>query len=98
MRGYMLAAALFLAQISYSQSLVRYNLYPYNPGFANPAATGLTNCLELTTTDMHQWIGIPGAPSVQSLSIRKGRQFSKTKKARAWELTLFVISMGQRKT
>jgi len=80
MRGYMLAAALFLAQLLHAQSLTRNNLYPYNPGFANPAATGLTNCLELSATDMHQWIGIPGAPSVQSLSIQKGRQFSKTKK------------------
>jgi type IX secretion system PorP/SprF family membrane protein len=66
--------------ISNAQPLVRYNLYPFNPNFANPAATGLTNCLVTNVTDMHQWVGIKDAPSTQSFSIQKGNQFSNPRK------------------
>ena len=80
MRGFVLFLLFFLMHVLNAQPLARYNLYPFNPNFANPAATGLTNCLVLNATDMHQWVGIADAPTIQSFSIQKGRQFSKTKK------------------
>lgn len=80
MRGLVLLVLLFLVNILHAQPLARYNLYPFNPNFANPAATGLTSCLVFHATDMHQWAGIEDAPSVQSFSMQKGSQFSKTKK------------------
>ncbi len=80
MRGIVLLVFLFLMNITDAQPLARYNLYPFNPSFANPAATGYTDCWIFNATDMHQWVGIEDAPSVQSFSIQKGRQFSKTKK------------------
>ena len=80
MRGLVLFAMLFLMHVLNAQPLARYNLYPFNPNFANPAATGLTTCLVMNATDMHQWVGIKDAPNIQSFSIQKGKQFSKTKK------------------
>jgi len=80
MRGFTFIFLIFLTGTLAAQPLVRYNLYPHNPNFANPAATGLTNCTEFNATDMHQWVSIEDAPQTQSFSIQKGKQFSKTKK------------------
>jgi type IX secretion system PorP/SprF family membrane protein len=80
MRGFVLFFALFMMPPLNAQTLARYNLYPYNRNFANPAACGLTNCLELTATDLHQWVGIKDAPNLQSFSIQKGTQLSKNRK------------------
>lgn len=80
MRGGTFIFFIFLTGSLVAQPLVRYNLYPHNPNFANPAATGLTNCFELNATDMHQWIGIEDAPALQSISIHRGKQVAKTKK------------------
>jgi type IX secretion system PorP/SprF family membrane protein len=80
MKGFVLLMLLFLMPVLGAQPLARYNLYPFNPDFANPAATGLNTCLEFTATDMHQWVGFGGAPNVQSFSIQKGIPFSKNKK------------------
>jgi type IX secretion system PorP/SprF family membrane protein len=63
-----------------AQPLARYNQYPFNPDFANPAATGMNTCLELNATDMHQWAGITNSPNVQSFSIQKGFPFGSNKK------------------
>lgn len=63
-----------------AQPLAQHNLYPFNPNFANPAATGVTNCLEIVATDMHQWVGISDAPGIQSFSIQKGIESSAFKK------------------
>jgi type IX secretion system PorP/SprF family membrane protein len=65
----------------FAQPLVKHNLYPFNADYANPAATGLSNCLVINATDMHQWIGISNAPNVQSLSIQKGIPFRNYKKS-----------------
>jgi len=56
----------------HAQPLAQHNLYPFNPNFSNPACTGISNCLEITATDMHQWVGISNAPGIQSFSIQKG--------------------------
>ncbi|MBN1143456.1 MAG: PorP/SprF family type IX secretion system membrane protein, partial [Bacteroidales bacterium] len=63
-----------------AQPLARHNLYPFNSDFANPAATGMTGCLEIVATDMHQWVGISEAPNLQSLSVQKGIPFRRNKK------------------
>jgi type IX secretion system PorP/SprF family membrane protein len=80
MKGFFLIILLYLTLVSVAQPLARYNLYPFNPSFANPAATGLISCLQLNCTDMHQWVGIDDAPNIQSFSIQNGNQFSKSKK------------------
>jgi type IX secretion system PorP/SprF family membrane protein len=80
MRGFLLIILVCLMHVLDAQPLARYNLYLSNQNFANPAATGLTNCLVLNGTDMHQWIGIDDAPNIQSFSIQKGNQRSVSKK------------------
>jgi type IX secretion system PorP/SprF family membrane protein len=80
MRWLVLFFLVVLMQAIHAQPLERYNLYPFNPDFANPAATGLTDCLVFNLTDMHQWIGIDDAPNTQSFSIQKGTGFLKNKK------------------
>jgi type IX secretion system PorP/SprF family membrane protein len=80
MRGFAIIIFSFLMEIIVAQPLARYNLYPHNPNFSNPAATGLTNCTEFNATDMHQWVGIKDAPTLQSLNIQKGKHISKSKK------------------
>jgi len=80
MRWIVLLALVALLQAINAQPLVRYNLYPFNPDFANPAATGLSECFLINVTDMHQWIGIENAPNTQSLSMQKGTGFLKNKK------------------
>jgi type IX secretion system PorP/SprF family membrane protein len=80
MRISILVALLLCVEILQAQPLARYNLYPYNPDFANPAATGQSGCFEVNATDMHQWAGIANAPNIQSLSVQKGLLFSKNKK------------------
>jgi len=80
MRAFFTIVFLYLTLIADAQPLARFNLYPFNPNFANPAATGLINCLLMNCTDMHQWVGINDAPNIQTLSIQKGNQFSGSKK------------------
>jgi hypothetical protein len=80
MRWLFVYALVVLMQSMTAQPLARYNLYPYNPDFANPAATGLSDCIVFNATDMHQWIGIADAPNTQSFSIQKGTGFLKNKK------------------
>ena len=63
-----------------SQQVAVYNLYTYNTNFINPAATGLSNCKTFTLTDRHQWLGIKGAPAVQTFSAQLPKQFHKHKK------------------
>jgi hypothetical protein len=69
MRGSVLLLLLFAMHQIIAQPLARHNLYPFNPDFANPAATGMNGCLEFTATDMHQWVGIAEAPNVQSFNV-----------------------------
>jgi type IX secretion system PorP/SprF family membrane protein len=80
MKGIVFVVFLSISAVVSGQSLARYNLYPYNADFANPAATGMSGCLEITGTDLHQWIGIKDAPNLQSLSLQKGGPFRKKKK------------------
>ena len=80
MRRIFVFTFIFLPILIMAQPLVRYNLYPFNPNFSNPAATGLTDCTILTATDMHQWIGIEDTPSIQSVSLQKGIYITRTKK------------------
>ena len=80
MRELFLFALLLLIRVTNAQPLARYNLYPFNPDFANPAATGLTNCLVFCVTDMHQWVGFKDAPNMQSFSVQNGSPLLKTKK------------------
>ena len=66
--------------VSYSQQVAQYNLYHFNLDLINPGATGYLPCKQFNITDRHQWTGIEGAPSIQSLSIQLPRQYHKYRK------------------
>ncbi len=80
MRGIVLVAMALFIQGLQAQPLARHNLYPFNPDFANPAATGLTDCLVFNATDMHQWVGIRDAPNIQSFSVQNGSPVFRTRR------------------
>ncbi len=81
MRAFFSILFVLLFASIYAQPLAQRNLYPYNPGYANPAATGKNACLEINATDMHQWAGIAEAPNVQSLSLQQSFTLLKNKKS-----------------
>lgn len=64
----------------YSQQMAEYNLYHFNLAHINPAATGYKPCAIFNLTDRHQWTGIEGAPSIQSLSAQTSHQSNKYRK------------------
>lgn len=64
---FLLLSILFLLQsVLLSQQMAEYNLYHYNLSLVNPASTGYLSCKQFNVTDKHQWLGIEGAPSIQS--------------------------------
>ena len=56
-----------------AQQMAEHNLYYYNLSLINPAATGYLPCKQFTLTDRHQWLGIKGAPSIQSFGVQLPR-------------------------
>lgn len=54
---------------SQAQELAVYNEYHLNKSLVNPAIIGSEECTWFKGTDRHQWIGIEGAPQIQTLSI-----------------------------
>jgi type IX secretion system PorP/SprF family membrane protein len=61
---------LFLSYLSIAncQELPIFNEYHLNKSLINPAIIGSEPCTWLKGTDRHQWIGIEGAPSIQTIS------------------------------
>lgn len=53
---------------TYAQELPVYNEYHLNKSLINPAIIGSEPCTWIKTTDRHQWLGIKGAPTIQTLS------------------------------
>lgn len=66
--------------VAHGQQMALHNLYHTNRTLINPAAVGYTDCKVFNFIDKHQWTGIPGAPSIQSVSAQFGKQFHKYKK------------------
>lgn len=54
---------------SYGQELPIYSEYHLNKSLINPAIIGSEQFTWVKGTDRHQWVGIEGAPSVQTLSV-----------------------------
>lgn len=79
-KNLILISILFFPLSLLAQELAHYNLYHYNLDLINPAATGYLPCKTFTITDRHQWTGIEGAPSIQSLSMQLPKQVHKYKK------------------
>ena len=65
--------AIFILRYSLlvAQELPVYQQYLLNPNLINPAITGYENCTSFLLTDRHQWLGISGAPSTQTIGIQK---------------------------
>jgi len=55
-----------------AQELPVYQQYLLNPNLINPAITGYGACTSVLLTDRHQWLGIPDAPSTQTIGLQKG--------------------------
>jgi len=55
--------------ISAAQELPIYNEYHLNKSLINPAIIGSEPCTWFKGTDRHQWLGIEGAPQIQTLSV-----------------------------
>ena len=81
MKKYLLLILILYYSVSlFAQQLAQYNLYHFNLDLINPAATGYLPCKTFNITDRHQWTGIEGAPSIQSLSIQLPKEFHKYRK------------------
>lgn len=53
----------------FSQEMPVYNEYHLNKALINPAIIGSEGCTWIKGTDMHQWVGMSGAPQIQTLSV-----------------------------
>lgn len=51
------------------QELPVYNEYHLNKALINPAIIGSEECIWFKGTDRHQWLGIEGAPQIQTFSV-----------------------------
>ncbi len=66
-----IAIFIFRYSLLVAQELPVYQQYLLNPNLINPAITGYENCTSFLLTDRHQWLGISGAPSTQTIGIQK---------------------------
>jgi len=69
MRFVCLILLIFLCITSSAQELAVYNEYHLNKSLINPAIIGSEECTWYKGTDRHQWVGIEGAPQIQTLSV-----------------------------
>jgi type IX secretion system PorP/SprF family membrane protein len=60
---------IILTQWVRTQELPVYNEYHLNKSLINPAIIGSEECTWFKCTDRHQWLGIQGAPRIQTLSV-----------------------------
>ncbi len=69
---------IILCQWLTAQDLPVYNEYHLNKSLINPAIIGSEQCTWFKGTDRHQWLGIEGAPQIQTLSIETSLTNKKT--------------------
>jgi type IX secretion system PorP/SprF family membrane protein len=72
MRTAFVTAFCFLQTLLFSQELPVLNEYHLNKSLINPAITGSEACALFRCTDRHQWVGVEGAPQIQTLSVDYG--------------------------
>jgi Bacteroidetes-specific putative membrane protein len=68
MRVILIIIFLHLLQWAAAQDLPVYSEYHLNKSLINPAIIGSDPCTWIKGTDRHQWLGISGAPQIQTLS------------------------------
>ena len=69
MRYFWFILLLLFSLHSVAQELSVYNEYHLNKSLINPAIIGSEDCTWFKATDRHQWVGIDGAPQIQTLSV-----------------------------
>lgn len=52
-----------------AQQTVHYSQYMYTPSLINPAFAGLSDIFQVSLLHRSQWVGIPGAPTSQTLLV-----------------------------
>lgn len=62
-----LLIAFFTVQVMVAQQDPNFTLYNFNMNVINPAYAGANNSKELSLSHRSQWLGIPNAPSTQSV-------------------------------
>lgn len=68
-----------LCRFAVGQDLPVYNEYHLNKSLINPAIIGSEQCTWFKGTDRHQWLGIAGAPQIQTLSVETSITNKKTR-------------------
>ncbi|MEO9512112.1 MAG: type IX secretion system membrane protein PorP/SprF [Flavobacteriaceae bacterium] len=63
-----ITTVLFFGQ-SYAQQDASFSFYNYNMNIINPAYVGTGDRIEFTSTVRSQWVGLEGAPELQSFSL-----------------------------
>lgn len=69
MRHIVVGLLLLVALGGYAQQDAMYSQYMFNTLAINPAYAGSREVLSVTALNRSQWVGIPGAPTTQSVSI-----------------------------
>ncbi len=69
MRLFIAITFISLCHLVTGQELPVYNEYHLNKSLINPAIIGSEACTWFKGTDRHQWLGIDGAPQIQTLSV-----------------------------
>ena len=65
---FILGIVLLLVLNARAQQLPQYSLYMFNPYIVNPSFAGLSNELQIRSTNKYQWTGITDAPRTFNLS------------------------------
>lgn len=68
-----------LCHLVTGQELPVYNEYHLNKSLINPAIIGSEACTWFKATDRHQWLGIAGAPQIQTVSVETSITNKKTR-------------------
>ena len=67
--GLLTIAVLCCISIATAQQEAQYTQYMYNTSLINPAYSGSEEVFKLSMLHRSQWVGIPGAPTTQTLSL-----------------------------
>jgi len=78
MRLFLVITSICLCHLISGQNLPVYNEYHLNKSLINPAIIGSEACTWFKGTDRHQWLGIEGAPQIQTFSVEASLTNKKT--------------------
>ncbi|HEY4784399.1 MAG TPA: PorP/SprF family type IX secretion system membrane protein [Bacteroidales bacterium] len=78
MRPVFIITFILLCHFITAQDLPVYSEYHLNKSLINPAIIGSESCTWFKGTDRHQWLGIDGAPQVQTFSVEASLTNKKT--------------------